>query len=96
MDRTQEFSLDGDQLLAKVRELVEEGNVRRLTIKSDEGRTLLEVPLTIGVIGAALLPVFAAIGALAALATRCTILVERDVEPSSPPTTADLTEGVIR
>ena len=78
MNRTQEFSVDGDQLLAKV-ELVHEGNVRRLTIKSDEGRTLLEVPLTIGVIGAALLPVFAAIGALAALATHCTIVVEREV-----------------
>ena len=69
MSHTQEFSVDGDQLLAKVRELVHEGNVRRLTIKNDEGRTMLELPLTIGVIGAALLPVFAAIGALAALAT---------------------------
>ena len=99
MNRTQEFSVDGDQLLAKVRELVHEGNVRRLTIKNDEGRTMLELPLTIGVIGAALLPVFAAIGALAALATRCTIVVEREVEPSAAtpePTTADLTEGVGR
>ena len=97
MDRTQEFSVDGDQLLAKVRELVHEGNVRRLTIKNDEGRTMLELPLTIGVLGAALLPVFAAIGALAALATRCTIVVEREVERSAAtpgPTTADLTEGV--
>ena len=99
MNRTQEFSVDGDQLLAKVRELAHEGNVRRLTIKTEEGRTLLEVPLTIGVIGAALLPVFAAIGALAALATRCTIVVEREVEPApaTPPRTmADLTEGVAR
>ena len=96
MNRTQEFSVDGDQLLATVRELVHEGNVRRLTIKTDEGRTLLEVPLTIG---AALLPVFAAIGALAALATRCTIVVEREVEPATatpPPAMADLTEGVAR
>jgi hypothetical protein len=79
--RTQEFTINGDELLAKVRELVAEGNVRRLTIKNEEGRTMLEVPLTIGVIGVALLPVFAAIGALAALATRCTIIVERDDEP---------------
>lgn len=77
--RTQEFTINGDEVVAKVKQLIEEGNVRRLTIKNEEGRTLLEVPLTIGVIGAALLPVFAAIGALAALATRCTIVVERDV-----------------
>jgi hypothetical protein len=96
MDRTQEFSVDGDQLLAKVRELVHEGNVRRLTIKTDEGRTMLEVPLTIGVIGAALLPVFAAIGALAALATRCTIVVEREVDTSTPQPAADVTEGAAR
>ncbi|HEX7172970.1 MAG TPA: DUF4342 domain-containing protein [Candidatus Limnocylindria bacterium] len=84
--RVQEFTIDGDQLLATVKELVHEGNVRRLTIKSEEGRTLLEVPLTIGVIGAALLPVFAAIGALAALATRCTIVVEREAQaPAAPP-----------
>jgi Domain of unknown function (DUF4342) len=85
--RIQEFTIDGDQLLATVKELVHEGNVRRLTIKSEEGRTLLEVPLTIGVIGAALLPVFAAIGALAALATRCTIVVEREAQTpvAAPP-----------
>ena len=75
--RTEEFKITGDELLAKVRELVHEGNVRRLIIKSDAGITLLEVPLTIGVIGAALLPVLAAVGALAAVATDCTIVVER-------------------
>ena len=96
MNRTQEFSVDGDQLLAKVRELVHEGNVRRLTIKSDDGRTLLEVPLTIGVIGAALLPVFAAIGALAALATHCTIVVEREVDTPTTQPTANVSEGLVR
>ena len=98
MDRTQEFSVDGDQLLAKVKELVHEGNVRRLTITAEDGRTLLEVPLTVGVIGAALLPVFAAVGALAALATRCTIVVEREVEatPPPPPTMADLAGRLAR
>ena len=78
-DRVQEFTVDGDQVLAKVKELVHEGNVRRLIIKNEGGATLLEIPLTVGVIGAALLPVFAAVGALAALATRCTILVEREL-----------------
>jgi hypothetical protein len=80
-DRTQEFTLNGDEVVAKVKELIHEGNIRRITIKNEDGRTMLEVPLTIGLIGAALLPVFAAIGAAAALATRCTIVVERDVEP---------------
>jgi hypothetical protein len=76
-EKVEELSINGDELLAKVRQLVHEGNVRRLTIKNEKGDTLLVIPLTIGVIGAALLPVFAAIGALAALATRCTIVVER-------------------
>ena len=79
--RTQEFTLNGDEVLAKVKELVHEGNIRRISIKNEEGRTMLEVPLTLGLIGAALLPVFAAIGAAAALATRCTIVVERDTPP---------------
>ena len=75
--RTEEFRISGDELLAKVRQLVHEGNVRRIIIQNEEGHTLVEIPLTIGVIGAALLPVWAAIGAIAALATRCTIVVER-------------------
>ncbi len=83
--RTQEYQLNGDEVVAKVKELIHEGNIRRITIKNEDGRTMLEVPLTLGLIGAALLPVFAAIGAAAALATRCTIVVERDV----PPTTCD-------
>ncbi|HEX2141424.1 MAG TPA: DUF4342 domain-containing protein [Candidatus Limnocylindria bacterium] len=85
--RTEEFNLNGDQVVAKVKELVHEGNIRRISIKNEDGRTILEVPLTLGVIGAALLPVFAAIGAAAALATRCTIVVERD-DNAAPPTAA--------
>ena len=83
--RTEEFTLDGDEVVAKVKELIRQGNIRRIIIKNEDGRTMLEVPLTIGLIGAALLPVFAAIGAAAALATRCTLVVEReDAPPSSP------------
>ncbi|HEX5396549.1 MAG TPA: DUF4342 domain-containing protein [Candidatus Limnocylindria bacterium] len=90
--RTEEFSLNGAQLIEKVKELVREGNVRRLTIKNEDGRTILEVPLTLGVVGAALLPVIAAIGAVAALATKCTLVVERaDEPPRQPPPSA--TEG---
>ena len=75
--RTEEFRVDGDELLAKVRQLIHEGNIRKVIIKNEEGRTIVEFPLTIGVIGAALLPVLAAVGAIAALATDCTIVVER-------------------
>ena len=81
--RTQEFTLDGDEVLHKVKELIHEGNIRRIIIKNEDGRTMLEVPLTLGLIGAALLPVLAAIGALAAVATRCTLVVEREVEPGT-------------
>jgi hypothetical protein len=81
--RTQEFTVDGDEVVAKVKELIHEGNIRRIIIKNEDGRTMLEVPLTIGLIGAALLPVLAAIGAAAAIATRCTLVVERDVPQGS-------------
>jgi hypothetical protein len=74
---TQEFKLSGDDIMAKVKELVHEGNVRRITIKNEQGDSILEFPLTAGVIGVALLPVWAAIGAVLALAANCTIVVER-------------------
>lgn len=73
----EEFRVSGEAVLAKVKELVREGNVRRITIKNEEGRTLIEIPLTIGVIGTILLPVWAAIGAIAALAANLTLAVER-------------------
>jgi len=75
--RTEEHKVSGDDLLAKVKELVHEGNIRRIIIKNEEGKTLIEVPLTLGVVGAVLLPVLAAIGAIAALVTDCTIVVEK-------------------
>ncbi len=75
--RTEEIRITGDELLARVKELVNEGNIRRIVIKNEEGETFIEVPVTLGVIGALLLPVWAAIGALAAVATHCTIVVER-------------------
>jgi hypothetical protein len=75
--RTEEFRLNGDELLAKVKELIHEGNIRRLLIRNQAGTTLVEIPLTVGLVGAALLPVWAAVGAIAALATDCTIVVER-------------------
>jgi hypothetical protein len=73
----EEFKIDGDKMVAKIKELVHEGNIRRVIIKNEEGRTLLEVPLTIGVAGAVLLPVWVALGAIAALAAKYTIVVEK-------------------
>ena len=75
--RTEEYKVSGESLVAKVKELVHEGNIRRIIINNEEGKTLIEVPLTLGVVGAALLPVWAAIGAIAALVTNCTIVVEK-------------------
>ncbi len=75
--KTETFRLSGDELLAKVKELVHEGNIRRLIIKNEDDVTLIEVPLTVGLIGAALLPVWVAVGAIAAIATHCTLVVER-------------------
>jgi hypothetical protein len=75
--RTEEYQVTGESLLTKINELIRAGNIRRLIIKNEEGRTLIEVPLTIGVVGAILVPQLAAIGAIAALATRCTIVVEK-------------------
>jgi hypothetical protein len=75
--RKEEFKVDGDAVIAKIKELVHEGNIRRIIIKNDEGKTLIEVPLTIGAAAAILLPVWAAIGAIAALAAKLTIVVEK-------------------
>ncbi|MFN7958325.1 MAG: DUF4342 domain-containing protein [Holophagaceae bacterium] len=75
--RTEEFKLDGGQVLDKIKELIHEGNIRRIILKNEAGKTLIEIPLTLGLVGAALLPVFAAVGALAAVATRMVIVVEK-------------------
>lgn len=79
--RYEEFKVNGDAVVAKVKEILHEGNVRRLTIKDDKGVTLVEIPLTLGVVGVVLLPVWAAIGAIAAMAANLTIVVEK-VGPS--------------
>lgn len=76
-ENKQEFKVSGDEVVKKVKELIKEGNARRIIIQNEDGKTLIEIPLTFGVIGAALLPVFAAIGATAALVTNCTIIVEK-------------------
>lgn len=77
--RKEEFRVDGEELLRKVKELINEGNIRRITIKNKDGKTIMELPLTIGVVGAVLAPVLAAVGAIAALVTECTVIVEREI-----------------
>jgi hypothetical protein len=76
----EQFRVPGDELVAKLKELIREGNVRHIVIKNDEGRTLIEVPLSLGVVGAVLLPVWAAIGAIAAVVTKCSVEIEREAE----------------
>jgi hypothetical protein len=75
--RTEEFKIEGDSLIAKIKELVREGNIRRIIIKNEEGRPLIDLPLTWGVVGALVAPQLAALGAIAALITHGTIVVER-------------------
>ncbi len=74
---TEEFKLTGDDILTKIKELVDEGNARRIILRNPDGHNLLEIPLTAGVLGAALLPVYAAVGAAVALAANLTIVVEK-------------------
>jgi hypothetical protein len=79
------FTVDGEALLKKIKELIAEGNVRKITITDKSGKEIMSFPLTIGVVGALLLPVMAAVGALAALIGECTITVEREGDKKEEP-----------
>jgi hypothetical protein len=76
--RMEDFKVNGETLVKKVKEIIKEGNVRKIIIKDKDEKTIVEFPLTFGVVGAVIAPVLAAIGALAALIGECTISVERD------------------
>ncbi|MEN9327826.1 MAG: hypothetical protein RI947_634 [Candidatus Parcubacteria bacterium] len=76
--KEESFKVNGEQLVGKVKELIRQGNIRRIIIKDKNNKEIVEFPLTIGVIGAVLAPVLAAIGAIAALISECTITVERE------------------
>ena len=75
--RTDEFSVTGDQVVDFIKKILHEGNIRKIVLKNESGKTLLEIPVTIGVVGALLLPVWAAVGAAAALVAKMTIVIER-------------------
>ena len=73
----EEFSVSSDDLIEKVKQLLHEGNITRIIVKDDKGKTLLEIPATVGVIGTVLAPWLAALGVIAAFATNCRIVIER-------------------
>lgn len=83
--RSEEFQFSGDTLLAKMKEILHEGNVRRVVIKNEDGRVLLDLPLTIGVVGTLVAPVLAVIGAFATLVVRGSIVIERETQTQTPP-----------
>ncbi|HEY5383146.1 MAG TPA: DUF4342 domain-containing protein [Candidatus Paceibacterota bacterium] len=75
--KTEEFKVNGDEVIAKIKEIIKAGNARRIIIKNEEGKVIVELPLTIGAVGAIVAPALAAVGAIAALVTKCTIVVEK-------------------
>jgi len=85
--RTEEFQFSGEGLIAKIKDLVRAGNVRRVLIKNEEGRAIVDIPLAVGVVGALLAPQLAAIGAIAALVLKGSIVIEKVVETPPPSTT---------
>jgi len=78
--RTEEFHINGEELLVKIKELIHEGNIRRIIIKNREGKTMIEFPMTLGVVGAVLAPTLAAVGAVAALIGEATVVVEKKTQ----------------
>ena len=74
------FKVNGDEIVAKVKEIIKEGNARRIIIKNEKDEIVMEFPMTVGAIGVVLAPIFAAVGTLAALVTHCTIMVEKKEE----------------
>ena len=83
--REEQFRVTGDAVVSTLKDLLHQGNIRRITLKNDEGKVLFEIPLTVGVVGAILFPVWAAIGAVAALAANLIIVVEKVDEAQKPP-----------
>lgn len=75
---TEEFKVSGDDVVSFIKKIIGEGNARKISVKNEEGRVLVEFPVTIGAIGVVIAPLLAAAGAIAALVAKCTIVVERN------------------
>ena len=75
--KTEEFRLSGDKVVGKIKELIKEGNIRRIIIKNDKEETIMEIPVTFAVVGTLIAPALAAVGAAVALLTSCIIVIER-------------------
>jgi len=76
-NKKEEFKVSGEELVEKIKEIIKEGNARKIIIKNEDGESVVEFPLTVGAIGALIAPILAAVGAIAALLTKCTIVVEK-------------------
>ncbi|HZK41191.1 MAG TPA: DUF4342 domain-containing protein [Atribacterota bacterium] len=76
-NKKEEFKVSGEDIFEKIKEIIKEGNARRIIIKNEDGESVAEFPLTVGAVGALVAPILAAVGAIAALLTKCTIVVEK-------------------
>ncbi len=76
-NKKEEFKVSGEEIIEKIKEIIKEGKARKIIIKNENGESVAEFPLTVGAVGALISPVLAAIGAIAALLTKCTIIVEK-------------------
>ena len=76
-NKKEEFKVSGEDITEKIKEIIKEGNARRIIIKNEDGESVAEFPLTVGAVGALVAPILAAVGAIAALLTKCTIVVEK-------------------
>ena len=81
---TEEFKVSGRKLIAELKKIIHEGNVRRVKIKNKDGKVLLDMPLAIGAVGVVLLPFWAGVAAIVGLAKEFTLTVEREVPPAAP------------
>jgi len=76
-NKKEEFKVSGEEIIEKIKKIIKEGNARRIIIKNEDGESVAEFPLTVGAVGALVAPILAAVGAIAALLTKCTIVVEK-------------------
>ena len=76
-NKKEELKISGEDITEKIKEIIKEGNARRIIIKHEDGKSVAEFPLTVGAVGALIAPILAAVGAIAALLTKCTIVVEK-------------------